>query len=101
MTSLAQIFLFFGVDAGSFAHFASAVGAGSQMERATPRPRLPNRAWGTLRGRRRKERPLHCATQPSHGKRDGKRKFSFPERDDTTSADRPTHRQPNPFILVF
>jgi hypothetical protein len=46
------------------AHFASAVGAGSQMERATPRPRLPNRAWGTLRGRRRKERSLHC--QPNH-----------------------------------
>src|SRR5713101_744762 len=33
-----------------------------------PKTKLPNRAWGTLRGRRRKERSLHCATQPSHGK---------------------------------
>ena len=36
-----------GVDAGALAHFAAAVGAGSQTEQATLRPRLPNRAWGS------------------------------------------------------
>ncbi len=54
----AEVFL--GVDAGGLAHFAAAVGAGSQMEQATRRPRLPNRAWGTLRVSLLPRRMLKC-----------------------------------------
>ncbi len=51
---------FLGVDAGGLAHFAAAVGAGSQIEQATRRPRLPNRAWGTLRVSLLPRRMLKC-----------------------------------------
>jgi hypothetical protein len=54
--------VFLGVEAGDLAHFAAAVGAGSQMEQATPRPKLANRAWGTLLGRRREVPPLRNPT---------------------------------------
>src|SRR5260370_41953965 len=46
---LAQNF-FASVDAGDFAHFAGAVGAGAQIEQANPSNRHPNRRWGTRGG---------------------------------------------------
>src|SRR5712692_540498 len=40
----------------------------SQAGQAIPRSKVTKAQRGALRGRRRKERSLHCAAQPSHRK---------------------------------